>query len=175
MASMSAFIGLSIALFRMRVNRQDRINDEIAKAYEHLRKHTLNPILESIFAGKRGRYKPGDFFNTPEVAIKLDEYRGHLFRFNRVGGMGGSIMMTPDLSLKTSVAIALLTLALIVMNEVFVNSINEEFADNVPYVAVMYIIILGIPAAFVAGFLRDFLRIDSLFREKIGELKGGLP
>ncbi len=75
LALLPIFGGFAIGLFKMLDSKQDKLDEDAACAYEHLRKHILDPILVEIFSSKKGKYKPQEFFNTPEVIIKLSEYK----------------------------------------------------------------------------------------------------
>ncbi len=133
LALLPIFAGAAIVLFKMVDSKQDKLDTDVASTYEHVRKYTLDPILGEILGGKRGKYKPNEFFNTPEVVMKLSEYRTKLFQFNKVNEMKGSILLMLDLSLKITVSIVLVIITFITINEIFINSIYNTFGISRPY------------------------------------------
>jgi len=169
------FGGFAVTLFKILDSKQDKLDEDVASAYEYLGKHTLDPILVDIFGSKKGKYKPQEFFNTPEVVIKLSEYRKQLFKFNKVSGMKGNIMLILNLSLKTTVSIVLVILVFIAINELFINSDYNTFGTNMLYATVVHFIILIISGLFLVIFVVKFMSINTSFKEQITELKGGLP
>ena len=175
LALLSAFTGFAIVLFKMLDSKQDKLDADAASAYEYLRKYTLDPILEEIIGSKRGKYKPKEFFNTPEVVEKLSEYRRHLFKFNKVSGMKGSIILILKLSLKTSIGIVLVIITFIAINELFVNSAYNTFGISMLHAVILNSVVLVILCIFLAIFVRKFICINTSFKEQITELKEGLP
>jgi hypothetical protein len=175
LALLAIFAGFAFVLFKMIDGKQDKLNTDVASAYEHLRKYTLDPILAEIFGIKRGKYKPNEFFNTPEVIINLSEYRNKLFKFNKVSEMRGSILLMLDLSFKTTVSIVLVIIAFIIINEIFINSVYNTFEINILQAIILDSIILAILVIFLVSFVKKFISINASFKIQITELKGGLP
>ncbi len=175
LALLPIFGGFAITLFKMLDSKQDKLDEDVASAYEHLRKHTLDPILIEIFGSKKGKFKPQEFFNTLEVIIKLSEYRKQLFKFNKVSGMKGSIMLILNLALKTTVSIVFVILVFIAINELFINSDYNTFGINMSHASVLHFIVLIITGTFFVVFVIKFMSINASFKEQITELKGGLP
>ncbi len=174
LALFSIFAGLAITLFRIRDSKQDKLDAYTASAYEYLKQHTLDPILEEIFGSKRGKYKPREFFNTPEVIQKLSQYRKHIFKFNKVSEMGVSIIMMLELSLLTSSCLAAVIMAYIATNELFINSAYNTFGVSILHMAVLCSGICATLGVFLIFFLKKFVCINDSFREQIAELKDGL-
>lgn len=175
LALLAIFAGFAIVLFKILDTKQDELDKDVSNTYDHLRKHILDPILGEIFGGKRGRYKPHEFFNTPEVTIKLSEYRRELFKFNKVSEMKGSIMLMIDLSFKTTIGIVIVILAFIAVNEIFINSIYNSVEISISQALTIESIILAILATFLAIFVKRFFSINASFKAQVRELKGGLP
>lgn len=173
-ALFSIFAGLSITLFRILDNKQDKLDTDTASAYEYLKKHTLDPILEEIFGSKRGKYKPKEFFNTPEVTQKLSQYRKHIFTFNKVNGMKETIIMMLDLSLRTSVCLAVVIMAYIATSEWLADFAYSIFDVNMTHVAALYFGIGATLVILLIFFLKKFICINGSFRKEIKELKEGL-
>ena len=169
------FGGFAYALFKMLDSKQDKLDTDTASAYKHLRENTLDPILGEILGGKRGKYKPQEFLNTPEVIKKLSEYKKELFKFNKISEKKGSIMLLLKLSLKTTVGISLVIVIFITINELFVNSTYNTFGISMQYATTLHIIILSILIIFLGAFVAKFMSINASFKEQITELKGGLP
>ena len=164
----------AFALFRMYNDKQNELDQDIINAYTHLRDHTLDPILKEIFGSKRGKYNPHDFFNTPEVVVKLDCYRKELFKFNKVSEMKEIIIMMLKLSTKTIIGIMIITGMFIVINELFVNSNYNTFGISVFHVIILYFSILVILFIFFSVFIHNYTCINNSFKTRIQELKGGL-
>ncbi len=156
-------------------SKQDKLDTDASTTYEHLRKYVLDPILGEIFGSKKGKYKPNEFFNTPEVVIKLFEYRGQLFKFNKVNEMKKSILIMLDLSFKTTVSIVLVIIIAIIINEVFINSIYNTFGISTLHTIILIGTVLAILTTFLVVFIRKFMSINASFKAQITELKGGLP
>ena len=175
LALLPIFAGLAIVLFKMLDSKQDKLDADTAGAYDHLRKYTLDPILGEIIGSKRGKYKPHEFFNTPEVIGKLSEYRKQLFKFNRVSELKGNIMLMLKLSLNTTIGILFVVVAFILINEFFINSVYNTFEISILHAVISYLIILSILVMFLVIFLRNFVGINASFKTQITELKGGLP
>lgn len=175
LALLPIFAGFVIVLFKMLDSKQDKLDTDVSTTYEHLRKHILDPILGEIFGSKRGKYKPKEFFNTPEVIIKLSEYREQLFKFNKVTEMKKSILLMLELSFKTTVSIVLVIVISIIINEIFINSIYNIFGISILNVIILDGTVLTILVIFLAVFIRKFISINASFKAQITELKGGLP
>ena len=172
-ALFSVFCTFSFMLFRMTDSKQDQLKSDTASTYENLRKTVLDPILMVILISRRGKYKPNDFFNTPEVVLKLSEYRKHLFIFNRVSGMQNNIVMMLKLLLKISVCIGLMTALLIMLNMLDLRLVYKYVSMEI-IIGLMHGILLTLIVIF-GFFLKNYCSINNLFNEQIIELKGGLP
>ena len=175
LALLPIFAGFAIVLFKMIDSKQDKLDEDVASTYAHLRKHTLDPILREIIEVKRGKYKPNEFFNAPEVAINLSEYREKLFKFNKVSEMKGNILLMLELSLKTTVGIVLMIIVFITINEIFINSVYNTFGISILHTIILDSIILATLTIFLVIFVRKFISTNTSFKAQITELKGGLP
>lgn len=175
LALLPIFGGVTALLFKMLDSKQDKLDVYSTSAYKHLREHALDPILWEILGGKRGKYKPQDYFNTPEVIQKLFEYKKELFKFNRISEKKGNIMLLLDLSLKTTVIILFVIIIFIGINELFVNTAYNISGISVLYTTILQFIVLLILSIFLIIFLAKFMSVNTSFKEQISELKGGLP
>lgn len=168
-------IGFILSLVRVKNTKQDKLDKDVENAYKHLRDYILDPILKEIIGGKRGRYKTDEFFDTPEVIRKLDEYRKQLFKFNKISEEKGSIMLMWDLSLNTAIGIVVVSALFMGITELLVNSTYNTFGINMSQIIIFEIILLLILILFLAGFIKKYQSINSSFKKQITELKGGLP
>ena len=170
----SALIIFWFALFKMEDDKRDKLDDDITKAYQHLRSCTLDPILQGILSSTKGKFKTEEFFKTPEVIEKLEQYRIHLFKFNEVSNKKLSIVLLLKLSGNTSIVLGIITLLFITTNELFINSEYNTFGINTLYVAGLNGVILVIGLIFLITFIRQFRSLNSSFKSEINGLKGGL-
>ena len=170
----SALIIFWFALFRMKDDKRDKLDEDITKAYQHLRNFTLDPILQGILSSTKGKFKPREFFKTPAVIEKLEQYRIHLFKFNEVSSKKQSIILLLELSANTSIVLGIITLLFIATNELFINSEYNTFGINTLYVAGLNGVILIIGLIFLISFIRQFSSLNSSFKSEIRGLNGGL-
>lgn len=170
----SAFIIFWFALFRMQDDKRDKLDADIEKAYQHLRNYTLDPILQGILSSSKGKFKTEEFFKTPEVIEKLEQYRTHLFKFNEVSSKKHNIILLLKLSANTSITLGIVTLLFVTTNELFINSEYNTFGISTLHIAGLNGVILLVGLIFLVGFIQQFFSSNSSFKSEIRGLKGGL-
>ena len=170
----SALIIFWFALFKMEDDKRDKLDDDITKAYQHLRSYTLDPILQGILSSTKGKFKTKEFFKTPEVIEKLEQYRVYLFKFNEVSNKKQIIILLLKLSANTSLVLGIVTLLFITANELFINSEFNTFGISTLHIAGVNGIILIVGLIFLGSFIQQFRSSNSSFKSEIRGLKGGL-
>lgn len=75
------FLGCAFFLLREGRSMSDKAGELLETTYTYKRKHDLDPILHKILGGRKGRYKPSEYFATPGVVMEMHRYRTHLFGF----------------------------------------------------------------------------------------------
>ncbi len=175
LALLSIFAGFAVVLFKMLDSKPDKLDTDVSTAYAHVRKHVLDPILGEIFSSKKGKYKPTEFFNTPEVVLKLSEYRAQLFKYNRVYEIRSSVLLMLDFTFKTTLCLVTVIIITILANEIFINSDYNTFEITMSHILLLVGIVLIILTTFLILFIKKFMSFNASFKTQITELKGGLP
>ena len=152
----------------------DKLDEDISSAYQHLRKYSLDPILQGILSSTKGKFKTEEFFKTPEVIEKLEQYRVHLFKFNEVSNKKQSIILLLKLSANTSIVLGIITLLFVASNEFFINSDYNTFGISTLHIAGLNSVILIVGLIFLGSFIQQFRSSNSSFKTEIRGLKGGL-